>query len=571
MRSLLEVQHMQKHIQYVIGLLLACSVSASAAQPPSVREQLASVVDISRSLAAKAVTCDADILKEAVLSPVYVSCERKDYREQPEGSVFPTKEQLKEYCAARPWASAYGPLRDCAPGHSNLINVKYAPELRELLSDSDPAIRTLAVELLAILGQPEDAPRIAALLDQTAAGAPFLGWNMPNNMVFHQTGPYWGEADSPVIQRSWRVMTAGSYARRSIYYMTGVCLDAKTFPEWWRTHKNAKQCLWYWQQRAIHEINEIEASPYPIEGDQIASFETEQDSKKRAVMQELFSDLSHESPEVEAKVKLLIANRPISPDAVSELTLGSPLKLRVKPERLMELLERKNLWPDVDWNDGYNYNEMTKRIALHTTQLSTKCVPRLRAVHEKNREYIHWNGNSALTIAISRLLPPAKPSDLDNLDTRDGTLRSAIRTNDDTFAKGSLAQELVAIGLSPNWSFLKEQIFAETNPMNGIPDMRTSIVRALGEPPLTLEKRTALLDLLLDTTFKPYWVQSNFTMGYSSLLEAIIKAVNAHAGYKVITDNDRQMLSNPEPTEASLADIIKKIKSLDSSITLPAQ
>lgn len=547
----------------------------------SAKEWLQHALDVSLALKAKAVSCDPEILKDAALRPAMGQVYDYPVGPIPSGKVFLSYAQIEDYNVARPWAYYYGDFQDSffqppqgglsiANGAKNpnkepvqiprvigdkptFPSAEDAPELRALLLDNNPAIRSLAVEALALLEQPEDVARIAAMMNDTATGAPYLGWNMPYNMVF-RSELYPG---MPAIRRSWRSISVGDYAKRSVYYMTGI-KDINTFPDWWKTHSDGKKCLWYWQKRAEHIIVSPSAWPTQIRGKNYLETEEQKRVFVKDQLEDMFKELSHESPEVEAKVKLLVVNKRNSPD---DFALESPLKLRIEPERLLELLERKNLWPDVDWADGDDwYYIMSKRILLHAQGLKRKDVPRLRAVYEKSKmeDSSFKREDSSFIIAISRLLPPAKTSNLDDPDTRDGTLRNAIKIWTNPFNRGDVARELVATALPANCEFLKEQFFAEKNTMNAAPDMRTSIIIALGEPPLTREKRSALIDLLLDERFRAFWTQGDTWQ----LRDSAVQAVNAHSNSEIITENESHALTNPEKSEATLADVLKKVRGL---------
>ena len=142
-----------------------------------------------------------------------------------------------------------------------------------------------------------------------------------------------------------------------------------------------------------------------------------------------------------------------------------------------------------------------------------------------------------MLLGISRLLPAAAPGNLDDPQTRDGTLRAAIREGSDR-----AAYELVRVGLPRNWPFLKEQIFAGSK--HPLPSMITT----LGTRPLTNAKRTALGELLLDERFKPLWKTDRWCRG------SALRAVNAHAGEEIFPEPFPKELN-----DQTLPEVLQKV------------
>lgn len=544
---------MRKCSTFII-LLSAISSLTIAAPSLTVRERLQAALKRSTELQSKAVAADPQVLKSLALVPR----DSRHWQDEPDktwGAVFPAVNQVKEYAVARPAAMLYVPLRYSRLSYAGdrirlpiaaplRFSLSDAPELRRLLADTDPATRSLAVESLAALEQIADIPGIAALIDDPAPGAPSLEFNQQLTAQYVEGARVGDDASSPVIDLSWRTKTVGDYASRAVCFLTGTPHDymaggklgAKAFAAWWATHSDAKQCLWYWQRHISLALRKAEA----LEGD----------SEKQRIGK-LTAELKKQSPEVEAKVQLLAI---WDEDPLNGHGISAPiLNLRVKPERLLELLEEKNPWPDVDWNTSYS--TLMERIALNTRILRRTDVPRLRAVYADNK-------NVALLIRISRLLPAAKPSDLDNPETRDGTLRAGIKTEKDNWPQGRLAAELVDVGLPENWPFLKSAFFAETSTDCCIPNLREQIIDALGQQPLTGAKKTALVDLVTDDRFRILWTQYNSQMGDDRYREGAIRSINAHAGKTLITDQEEQALTAPATSEKTLADVLAKAKSL---------
>jgi len=65
----------------------------------------------------------------------------------------------------------------------------------------------------------------------------------------------------------WAQMTVKDYAARALRVVTGRVLDARTFPAWWNVHGDARNSLWFWQERFSREMEAarqgLRASPPP--------------------------------------------------------------------------------------------------------------------------------------------------------------------------------------------------------------------------------------------------------------------------------------------------------------------
>ena len=89
--------------------------------------------------------------------------------------VFPHESHLRELLIVRPWSEQYMPQYDAWPATSKpWFGEADSPLLRPLLKHENPELRALAVEVLATLHQPEDVPRIGALLADHAKALPLL-------------------------------------------------------------------------------------------------------------------------------------------------------------------------------------------------------------------------------------------------------------------------------------------------------------------------------------------------------------------------------------------------------------
>lgn len=208
--------------------------------------------------------------------------------------------------------------------------------------------------------------------------------------------------------------------------------------------------------------------------------------------------------------------------------------------------------------------QLVRRMALSAdTLFGPEDAAKFRQrVDQHSEDQLH----APLTVGLSRLLPSAKGDGLDDPQTRDGVLRTAIQQEKDVFAHGSLAAELVRVGLPANLKFLKEQFFAEKD-SSWSPDMRVSILQELGRAPLTAAKREALADLLLDERFRVLWMESSHYMGDGTHRQYAIPAVNAHLGRQAITYVDEQNLSEPQRAGRALLEVLERVKELKSPTT----
>ncbi|MEI8373806.1 MAG: HEAT repeat domain-containing protein [Planctomycetota bacterium] len=540
----------------------------------SVRQRLQRAIDVSRALAAKGQQVDDASVRSLALE----ACEPSD-RKTP--LLFPRTEDVEAYTQARPWASHYTPnsalLR---PMRQNLDKIEHwppqtdAPELRKLLEDKDPAIRCVAAESLATLHQPEDVGRIGRLLKDDADGLPGLGGNHTRSARY--IGGEEIVANGLHHMRSWHNRTVADTARLALRLMTGVELTAKDFDPWWRRNRGGRTCVWYWQQRLIRELAAADALAAAAwqedEPKDLKSYEAKRNrilAQKQqrfdAVRQAVAGELAQLPAEIEAKVRLAAMNRYSTSLGVGldEPLLGPFICHRIGTDRLLELLERKDLWEDVEWKNPYNYNNLVVQVVGRAELFFTpEHLPRLRAIMDREHGGVWWSGQTAFVVGISHLLSPAEATNLDEPKTRDGWLRSRMRTEGDLFVRGAVAQELIRVGLPENGEFLKKEFFAETGRKSGFPDLRQAMLQALGQSPLTPPKRTALVDIVLDERFVPLWTQPNHRMGDDMYRQYAMQAVNAHAGKALLTDQDKYALTDPAKSEKALAEVCRKVATL---------
>jgi hypothetical protein len=140
-------------------------------------------------------------------------------------------------------------------------------------------------------------------------------------------------------------------------------------------------------------------------------------------------------------------------------------------------------------------------------------------------------------------------------------LRDCVKNERDLFARGCVAAQLVNVGLPRHREFLREVFFAEQE-KHSIPDLRLSVLRALGQPPLTQAKREARIERVLDKRFEILWAQANGRMGTDACRHDASRSLNAHAGRGPIRYNPELALADPARSAKTLGDVLTKVRSL---------
>jgi hypothetical protein len=528
----------------IVALFMGTTTLESrVALAETVRDRLQKTINRTRELMGQAEEADPALFQQAAPEPA-VEEDRKSISPR----RFPRQSHVSRYGFARPWTRHYarGPHR-----HKESVSkeewpkVVQAAALRELLRDKDPAMRSVAVEALATLHQPEDVERIAALLDDKSEGLPVLGWNFQGSAHFMPVLIRDVKADNLELMRSWHNRSVRTYARQALKLMTGRIFTPKSFQEWWPRNKNAHHCLWYWQQR----------------------FQREMDREGRR--DRVLAELRKLPPEVEAKICLLAVHKHAGGADITQPSrtfFTMPLSLRLGATRLLELMDREGLWEDVEWEGSEgrdNYNRLLERLALSAPVLfRPEHASHLKNVLAREQSNLWWSGRAAMIIGISRLLPPDGSATGRKTESRDGFLRSAIEKEKHVFTRGYVARELVRVGLPVNWTFLKKVFFSEKDNSFSSTDMRQSIIIELGKAPLTSEKRRALTDLLLDRRFASLWTRPSKRMGDDMYRQYAIRSVNAHAGKEILTRQHYQDLDDPKKSAVTLKEVRQKVSEL---------
>jgi hypothetical protein len=549
--------------------------TASRASP--VRDRLADAARGTRELSDRAATGDPETVK------------RRGILLDPALKIFPTPEDLRRYASVRPCADLFASNPTVRAAARTPWTAADAPALREALGDKDPAVRALAIEALVTLFDSEDLPRIGGLLEDEAAAPPALEEaTILNSIAFFLEA----RATPPAVDigHYWAEMKVKDYAARALRVMTGRVLDARTFPEWWKIHGDARNSLWFWQERFSREMEAaaqgLPASP-PFVGPSADPAEAVRARRDRmaALRRRFAAQLAALPPETEAKV-LLLAESPHAGGPAIAAPEGSlfeyPLAPRVGPGRLLDLLDRKGFWTDVEWDGvppplrsgdegpreepwwrydpsppaGEYYNRMAERIGLSAaTIFRQEDAARLKEVLRREADALWWSGRAALIQGISRLLTPEKPSGGGGPDTREGFLRTAARDEGEVFVRAEAAAELVRGDLAGQRAFLREIFFAEEEE-SAYPNLRQTILNALSRKPRTDDTaRKFLAELLLDPGFRPLWSRPD-----DRYRDAARWAVNALAGRDVIRDEDLRGLRDPERGPKAVAALEARIR-----------
>ena len=543
-----------------------------ATQPETVRQRLAKAIEVTKVLAPKGVTLERAAAEPAL--PPDRGPGGHIGRGDAEKLRFPQHRDVMPYLNSRPWAMSYIIEREVRqtipPTVPSWPTAADAGALTGLLKDTDPAIRGLAIEALAVLDRPEDIPAIAELLAADKDALPALSPNMSYGEGFDLLTGGGVSFDKPVkpedattLKFSWHDRKVKDYAAAALYIMTGENLTADSFAAWWPDHKDARNCAWYWRNR-LHRAGELAMlDAIRMEGARLKPWDRR--AVRKAAMDAVLADLEKCPKETQAKVRLMC-------DPAYGIGVDlAPLANLISRERAFELLERKNLWPDLIWEfpDDYhldNLRLLTDGVASQAVRLfRPEDAARLLAIRDRNLADKLYVGRASLTIAASRLMPPAGPDKLDDPATRDGLLRAVLAAEpkkDDEWFRAAVADELMNVALSANWKFLKAQFFRDTVVRTDrAPEPRGTILYRLGQAPLTAEKRAALIDLLTDNRCDALITGPGAT-GSGGLLRPAVNAVNWYAGKTLVPALLSSQLADPKAAAAALVEFRKGLAEL---------
>ena len=393
---------------------------------------------------------------------------------------------VRAYWRLRPWEFAYG-SRSGEPVPSvdkeEWPTRDDAPALRDLVNDGDPAIRGLAVEALGALGLPEDIRRIGSLLTDGEAAAPALA------RFGHTRGTQpLSLDDRDIVPMVWSDRTVGAYARAAVYLMTGQTFadTGPSFSSWLAAHDLGWESLWYWQNRLIREQFAVAAvDPSPGEGKHEFSQRWNVATKRYRVelRTRTISDLDQLSADAQAKVYLLTyIGADLHPVTGPINTLfPEGFTLRIGRARILELIDGHNLWKDAIWSESLLLWRLGR---LAPTLLPADDWPHVRDELEKRALR-----RAGMPVLVSRLLPPARIGQADDLRTREGFLRASLARAIGDRRLQFIAAEMVRTNVEMQWPVLTATFDADPTVASW---ERLGLLEALAEPPHSREKLVAL-------------------------------------------------------------------------------
>lgn len=502
--------------------------------------------------------------------------------------VYPRESHIVRLICARPW------LRESIKPHvanwqllADTVDLRWPTEedqveLRNLVEDHDPEIRAMAMEALAALHDPADLKFLARqYTGHFSAETPTPG-------IFVEQLPVWAngwpnqwaarEEDPLCLDLFWRQPTLGEHVDRALQEITGDRVSRATFKDWVAKHGNTRHSLWYWQQRLQQQFDRKQLAFLGL-------FETDAATQEKLLSESLDklrksirAELATLDPQTEAKVLLLAKNAKYGTHDLALLEnrfFDPPWQTRLTKDKLFALLEGGHPWSDVDWvdangNAGELRTRVVTRIMLNAEQaFAREDVPRLRKLLDTPNPQFWWPGRAAALIGISRLLPAATQDALDDPQTRDGYLRRALGAEPEVLVRGYVARELVRIGLPANKPVLLQKFFDE-NDSNTFEDVRFSILEALGEKPLSAEKRSLLLELWKDSRSRTLFTRPRTSISSDWHRRPAVKSLNAHAGRELVTIEDLNDLLQDNKSEATFDRILKLIGEMEARAESPS-
>ena len=452
--------------------------TSTAAARQTVRDRLDRAAAGSRRLFDRAARANRHIANLALSHVI-----REDEPGMRRGRFSPVRD-VREYWRLRPWETAYrwiGSAPVPMVATEDWPAVSDAPALRELLNDENPSVRGLAVEALGALGLPEDIRRIGSLLTDTTIAVPALARTWQRSSIGGYIRPGDDDALVPLV---WSDRTVGAYARAAVLLMTGRRFDGTetvSFAEWIDLHDLGEESLWYWQRRLSRERHAVPGFVYPSPAEEAAYL---------AELRTRLSDFDRLSAEAQTKVFLLTETSgdeswigPVNP-------YFPDFTLRIGRERILELLDGRNIWRDCLDNPGVKRSLMWRIARLAPAVLPARDWRHVREVLQTRAPT-----NPRTPVVMSRLLPAAVPGHANDPQTREGFLRATLARSTSDQRLQLVAAEMVRTNLAVQWSFLAARFSAD--PEVGRNE-RLGILDALREQPRSREKLAALVAFLDD-------------------------------------------------------------------------
>jgi hypothetical protein len=548
------------------SLMMTASLAAYAAAPaspaspaPTALERLQHAARVSQDLFARAAAVSPAALERLAIRP----------HDGPDGTAgdrmrFPREQDLVPYARARRWSLAFVDFWNTEEVIREVRTVRAepwplpadAPALRALLSHGDPTVRALAAEALASLALPEDVTRFAALLKDDAAAPPALVGNMPRlaeGFPQERTGP-----DRVVYACAFHPRTVSAYASEALHALTGNRFDGTdwgprgpvliVFDDWIKTHERGMDSFWYWQRRFDRDAHPPERSSdlLAVPGAKTA------EERTAALHRATLAAIRTRPADTQLKLFLLggALNSGVRPENPFDPAFTpAEVTLTLSKDRFFELLAKKNLWPDVDYND-----ELYLRLPARLVFLAPALLPRedWAAIRAAMADIPLRPATKA--IFLSHLCTPSAGA-VDQPGTREQALHAAFAGLDpgaalDIFGCEDLMREMLRTNPAAHWPQLVAGFYAETQE-SAVPTFRQALLTELGTEPRTPQKRGWLLKLINDPRNDRLFTQPSTTFASDGYRKAAARAVNAYAGRPLVPD---ELVSRMVDASAALAE-----------------
>lgn len=458
--------------------------------------------------------------------------------------------------------------------------VSDAPALRTLLTDQVPEIRALAAEALATLHQPEDLPRLAKLLtDSAEAPMELLAPTVGQFVTFRdlvEPGP------DAVTRYTWHKSCVASHAAWAVHLMLGECCP-EPIAQLRLTHFNVsssehapflsdaalsnlkplmagdpKDHLWYWQEyihRSLHQVED--ATPSRAKQEWIKSFSLEMrpwPDERRAMVRLMASDVH------QGGADMAYYDTPYS----YYLLFNGPLDLGIEKARIYELLDGVRLWPDEQRCKG-GRSQVVERLAMGWRECFTaEDIPRLLALFSNSKGDLWWSARAALVVALANLMPATHTAS-DDPASAEGFLRRTLKGDSDVFIRKRAASELMRRDIDLHWPLLANRFFEDRD--NG-DDLPGHILEWLTKAPAGVGPTQKLIALVSDERYRPLWLESESRFGKGvrggKCRRLACEALKVRVGHSVVSDEDITALKDAEKGSARLQLILTRLHELGS-------
>jgi len=444
-----------------------------------------------------------------------------------------------------------------------------------LLADQVPGIRALAAEALATLHQPEDMPRLAALLTDSAEApmellAPTVG-------QFATLKDFIGAGPDAVTRYTWQKSCVATHASWGVHLMLGECSQADLASLKPLLAGDPKDHLWYWQEyihRSLHQL--VEATEYAVrtntpEFDKLEyrhQFRLMADEQSRAKQEWIKSFILEMRPwPVERRVMVRLMVRDVHQggadmayyDTPRYLLFNGPLALGIEKARIYELLDGVRLWPEEQRCRG-GRSQVVERLAMGWQECFTaEDIPRLQALFSNSKGDLWWSARAALVVALSNLMPATHTAS-DDPATAEGFLRRTLKGDPEVSIRKRAASELMRRDIDLHWPLLVDRFFEDRD--NG-DDLPGHILEWLMKAPAGDGPTQKLIALVSDDRYRPLWLESESHFGKGvrggECRRLACEALKVRLGHSVVSDEDIRVLKDAEQGPARLQLILTRL------------